>query len=86
MSLNAEQLLDAASQQTGLSDFGDPAFREPLQVLLHSLETEAALNAIGAAATPAMIHALLVNRLQLVDTRERHPENADMALCTWLCV
>jgi hypothetical protein len=77
MRLNPEQLLDAASQQTGLSDFGDPAFREPLQVLLDSIATDAALNAVGEMAVPAMFHNLLVNRLQLVDTRKRHPAMGD---------
>jgi hypothetical protein len=72
--LNLDQLLDAASQHTGLSDYGSQAFREALQVLLDSLAADAALNAIGEMAAPAMVHQLLVNRLELAETRKRHPE------------
>jgi len=77
MNLSPEQLLNAATEQTGLSDFGDPAFREPLQVLLDSINRNAALNAIGEMAAPAMIQETLVNRLQLVQTRNQHPEIGD---------
>lgn len=77
MSLTLEPLLEAATQQTGLSDFGDPAFRDPLVVLLDSIDRDAALNGLGEMAAPAMIQESLVNRLQLVDTWKRHPEIGD---------
>ena len=35
--LDEAGLLAAARRRTGLSDFGDPAFREPLRVLLAAL-------------------------------------------------
>src|SRR6185369_9995523 len=40
-------LVDRARRLTGLSDLGDPFFREPLRVLLDSLESEAQLNMVG---------------------------------------
>ena len=36
VSLEPEDLLSAASKQTGLSDFGDNRFREPLELLLRA--------------------------------------------------
>ena len=37
IALNAEALLQKAATKTGLSDFGDDAFREPYELLLQSL-------------------------------------------------
>ena len=34
IALNPESLLQKAAAQTGLSDFGDDAFREPYELLL----------------------------------------------------
>ena len=45
--LEAKVLVDRAMEATGLSDFGGDTWREPLDRLLHSLNTEAALNEIG---------------------------------------
>ena len=47
IALNAEALLQKAAAQTGLSDFGDDAFREPYELLLQSLRDEARLNKQG---------------------------------------
>ena len=74
MRLDPGHLLRAAVEQTGISDYGDPGFREPFEILLRSIEADAALNDIGRLAAPALIQQLLVNRLQLVDTWKRHPE------------
>jgi ATP-binding cassette subfamily B protein len=45
--LDAGHLLETAIAETGLEDFGDAAFRPALAQLVDSLNTEAALNAIG---------------------------------------
>ena len=45
--LDAESLLEEATRNTGLSDFGGDGFREPLRVFLDALEEEAQLNPIG---------------------------------------
>lgn len=74
MSLTSEELLAQASEQTGLDDFGDPAFREGLDRYVDSLQTEAQLNELGAVALPPALVAALVNRLKVVDHAKRHPE------------
>src|SRR5262249_58855634 len=46
LSLDPEDLLAAASARTGLTDYGDPSFREPLAVLLQAFEHDADLSAV----------------------------------------
>ncbi|HKA14029.1 MAG TPA: sulfotransferase [Myxococcota bacterium] len=75
--LELESLLAEAERRTGLSDFGDPAFREPLARLLRSLREEARLNAVGRAMQFERNVGLLVNRLRTEDAYRRHPEIAD---------
>jgi hypothetical protein len=43
MTLNADGLIATAHAQTGLSDFGDPSFREGLDVFVSALNDEALL-------------------------------------------
>jgi sulfotransferase family protein len=74
--LESEAILAEARRRTGLSDFGDPAFREPLEVLLRSLREEARLNAVGRAMQFERNVGLLVNRLRTEDAHRRHPEIA----------
>ncbi|MGH7785232.1 MAG: sulfotransferase family protein [Candidatus Binatia bacterium] len=72
-----ERGLDARARKlTGLADFGDPAFREPLRALLDSFETEAALSMLGRVIARTDMVRLLVNRLYMADARRRHPEIA----------
>ncbi len=71
-----EQLLDRAAKNTGLSDFGDEAFREPLRILLSSFENEAALTLLGRLIARTDTLRTLENRLRHVDTLKRHPEIA----------
>ncbi len=66
-------LIDAACKRTGLTDFGDDAFREPLRRLVDSLEKEARLNLMGRLAARQEILQLLINRLQLQRDRAAHP-------------
>ncbi len=74
LSLDPESLLRRASRHTQLRDFGDAAFREPLDVYLRSLDTEARLTALGRQIAGSDCLRLLENRLHLVDTWKRHPE------------
>jgi len=67
-------LLDQATQQTGLSDFGEDCFREGLEILVNALDSEARLNEMGAAAMGFQIVDLLSQRLQVEDWYKRHPE------------
>jgi hypothetical protein len=41
--LDSQTLINTASEQSGLSDFGDPSFREGLDKLVGALNTEAKL-------------------------------------------
>ena len=46
--LSAQSLIDKAKRQTGLSDFGDDAFRDPLERLVCAINEEASLTAMGS--------------------------------------
>ncbi len=75
MTARIEALLDAARQETGLHDFGDPTFREGLEVLASALEEEAAgLSAAGREAWRAQLLGYLCERLRIEDWVRRHPE------------
>jgi sulfotransferase family protein len=72
--LDAASLLARAAKNTGLSDFGDDGFREPLKRLLAGFEGEAALTMLGRFIARTDIVRLLENRLHMTDTHTRHPE------------
>ena len=74
--LSAENLLAEASRQTGLTDFGDPAFRTGLAVLIETYE-QAGLNARGHKNTWRRLLLLLSNRLRIEEAFRRHPEIRD---------
>jgi hypothetical protein len=75
--LDRETLLSAARRETGLDDFGDESFLEPLDLLLHSLNTEARLNLLGRLSARSELVRLLRNRLRLVHDRRTYPEIAN---------
>jgi hypothetical protein len=75
--LQPEGLIDAARQQTGLSDFGSDSFREGLGVLCESVSAEARLNPFGEMALPGAIVGALSNRLRVTDWVKRHPGVVD---------
>ena len=74
--MNFEQVLETARRQTGLEEYGDPWFYEPLRTLLNAFDTEANLTFIGRLAMRYDVLRLLSNRLRLVEDRRRHPEIA----------
>ena len=76
VSLDERDLLDAARRSTGLDDFGDDDFREPLARLLSCLGTEAELTLLGRVAARRDLTGLLSNRLRLEEDRKHHPEIA----------
>ncbi|MFI5047905.1 MAG: sulfotransferase family protein [Acidimicrobiia bacterium] len=75
-----DELLDVARGETGLDDFGDDSFREGLEVLVRSLDTEANLNDVGEMVTRGQIVRYLGQRLQIEDWYRRHPEIADTVI------
>lgn len=72
--LDERSLLAEARERTGLVEFGDDAFLEPLRQLLFSLEHEARLSPAGRAGQRARIVGLLAGRLSANDWIRRHPE------------
>jgi len=76
-SFDEARLLADARANTGLSDFGDDPFREPLGVLLRSLREEAPLNALGREMFRRRIGESLETRLKIQDWISRFPEILD---------
>lgn len=75
--MTVEEVIAAASAQTGLTDIGDPAVLDGLQRLLTAYAGEARFTERGAQ----MAHADLVNymstRMQIEDWLAKHPELLD---------
>jgi Sulfotransferase family len=80
VSLQADDLLAAAAAATGLDDFGDPWFRDPLDHLCAGLEDEAQLHLPGRIRARAELQVILQNRLRLVELWSRQPAIADQAV------
>jgi hypothetical protein len=74
--LDADEMLDEAVRRTGLADFGSDSFLEPYRVFVRSIDREARLHPLGRLISRSDCLNWLENRLQLADTRKRHPEIA----------
>lgn len=74
---DARVLMREAEAQTGLSDWGDEAFREPFEILVKALNEEAQLHERGRIATRRRLGDLLRGRLQLFEDRKRFPQIKD---------
>lgn len=72
--LEPDALLDQAVAETGLDDFGEDGFREPLDVVMTAFRDEAGLSAIGRVSTYAQLLQFAKNRLLIEDLIARHPE------------
>ena len=80
LSLEPDALMAAATEATGLDDFGDDGFRPRLEILTTALVREAGLGPQGITANFAQLSQLLKNRLLLQDLFKRHPEIDDVAI------
>lgn len=84
-----ETVRTVAVKVTGLTDFGDPHFREGLLRLLESAETDADLHFIGRLAVREVIANALASRLLLMEARKRTPEIFERPLIPlsscWVC-
>lgn len=69
--LNASQLLSAAEEATGLSDWGDPSFTQRFGLAV-DLINSAGMDAAGQQAAAANCHWLLTDRLRLFDDHARY--------------
>ncbi len=76
VSLTEDSLVAAARRATGLHDFVDDSFRDPMRRMLRSLEEEADLHPLGRIALRESLVSALVNRLRLEDLTARNPEIA----------
>ena len=85
--LDVDGLLAAARDKTGLSDFGDDWFLEPLGVLTKALAEEARLSELGLTLTQQRLTALLADRLRLRALQAEHPEILDeqVVVATEIC-
>lgn len=72
--LDVQALVTAASERTGLDDFGADTWQEGLDVLVWALVNEAGLNEIGEGVFFDQIVGYLANRLHIEDWYTRHPE------------
>lgn len=72
--LEVDELLAAARDKAGSSEFGDDWFLEPLGVLVDGLNKEARLSELGVELTRRRLTALLVDRLRLRALQREHPE------------
>ena len=74
VSLDADEMMEAVRRETGLSDFGDPRFLEPYNLLCQSLNAEADLNPVGRLLTRVSMLRLLRHRLWAEALIKKHPE------------
>ena len=72
--IEASALIAEARSRTGLQNFGNDSFREPLDRLLASVNRESRFSEFGAVAFRAMLVQPLVNRLEVEEWYRRHPE------------
>lgn len=77
--LSADDLLAETRRITGI-DIIDEDAREPLTVLLHSLDTESFLHAEGAAGWRDYLRRALSNRLRMRRDIAAHPEILDQPI------
>lgn len=78
--LDVDRMIAAARRKSGLSDFGDEWFLEPLQVLVASINEEARLTPVGVRLLGARIVSALAVRLRAERLLREHPEIRDLDL------
>ncbi|MDE8651109.1 sulfotransferase [Novosphingobium sp. H3SJ31-1] len=72
--MTADDVIEAASRQTGLTDIGDPAIREGLELLCRAYGEEAHFTARGLEMANADLVTQMANRMKVEDWLSRHPE------------
>lgn len=79
---DADALMEMASAQTGLNDFGDERLRVPLDALMYSFRHDAWPNMTpnSREVTAAWLVDRLVNRLRVKADRKRYPKIADVEI------
>ncbi len=80
VSFDLDALLAQASAETGLDDFGDDWFREPTDVILRALDTEAGLSPWGRISSHTQMLTHMKNRLQVEAIVREQPEILDVEI------
>lgn len=75
--LDRETLLNAARERTGLADFGDLWFLEPMDRFIDASNREGRLTPAGHAMQTEVIVKGLASRLRMMDDIRRNPEIRD---------
>ena len=75
-----DDLHESATKLTGLSDYGDPAYREGLGVLLDSYASDEQLTALGNKVKRSELRGALVARLLSEAAFTQYPNHADVAI------
>ena len=75
--MTGEDVIAAASAQTGLADIGDPAILEGLRRLLDAYASEARFTERGAQMAHGDVMNSLAVRMQVEDWLGKHPELLD---------
>jgi hypothetical protein len=87
MSTNVGRLLGNATKRTGLTDWGDTSFIEPLEMLLDSFETDGErADAITKESFRIEVMELLSTRLQVQRDLAEHPEILEVQISRPLVV
>ena len=71
---SVELALAAAREESGLTDFGDSGFMEPLEALINCVGADVDLSETGEISFRATVQRLLVNRMRLQRDLQQHPE------------
>jgi hypothetical protein len=79
-SSRADDLMAEAQSATGLEDFGEDGFRQGLDILVRSADSEARLSERGRAAFDAQIVNFLSRRLEVEQCYTEHPEIDEQAI------
>ncbi|MGD9301038.1 MAG: sulfotransferase [Desulfobacterales bacterium] len=74
VSIKFQNLLEKATRQTQLQDWGHPSAREAFEALLDSVDREGMLTYFGKFTLRQFLIRKLGNRLRLVETLKRFPE------------
>lgn len=80
MALDEEKLIREARRRTGLSDFGDESFREPLRILCEHSRTGGPMTFVGRKMLHDELLNRLMNKLKIQAIITSHPEILDQKI------
>ena len=69
-----DTFIDQAIRETGLDDFGDPGFREGLDLICRTFSEDEGMTGLGQMAARGELVKHLSKRLQVVDWCKQHPD------------